>query len=212
MIAKNGTGGSGKNPAGLFAQGKLFLKDGTEFLFQSDNSWQSHTEVPKQREGRLRAPAKGWQPVHVDDGLDVWNNTLQSRARPLVAQLGQQNVRQPMVRASLTKNTAFMQSLGRPLREQIVSMRPDRLTTLEAIDLANDSALTKSLADGAQIWLDREFASTNELIEELFRSTLSRRPTDVERQLMLSALGDNPSKQSIQDALWAVSCCPNSCW
>ena len=38
-----------------------------------------------------------------------------------------------------------MRSLGRPLREQIVSMRPTDLTTLEAVDLANGPTLAALL-------------------------------------------------------------------
>ena len=43
----------------------------------------------------------------------------------------------PPARASLVKSDLLQRSLGRPNREQIVSMRPNELSTLEAIDLAN---------------------------------------------------------------------------
>jgi hypothetical protein len=46
-----------------------------------------------------------------------------------------------MVRASLVPSDLLMRALGRPNREQIVSMRPDNITTLEAIDLANGEQL-----------------------------------------------------------------------
>ena len=35
-----------------------------------------------------------------------------------------------------------MRSLGRPNREQVVTTRPDQLTTLQALDLANGQILT----------------------------------------------------------------------
>ena len=44
-----------------------------------------------------------------------------------------------------------MQSLGRPLREQIVTMRPETMTTIEAIDLANDPGLAEVFAVGAEL-------------------------------------------------------------
>ena len=50
-----------------------------------------------------------------------------------------------MVRAALLKSNDLMRALGRPNRDQIVSMRPSDLTTLEAISLANGETIDRSL-------------------------------------------------------------------
>ena len=49
------------------------------------------------------------------------------------------------VRATLVDCDPLMRSLGRPNREQVVTTRPDQLTTLQALDLANGQILTTTL-------------------------------------------------------------------
>src|SRR5262249_31134202 len=53
------------------------------------------------------------------------------------------------VRATLVDCDALMRSLGRPNREQVVTTRPDQLSTLQALDLANGQILSETLARGA---------------------------------------------------------------
>ncbi len=48
------------------------------------------------------------------------------------------------------KSDFLMRSLGRPNRDQIVTSRPNELTTLEAIDLSNDATVAKALEAGAK--------------------------------------------------------------
>ncbi|MCA9023074.1 MAG: hypothetical protein KDA74_23155, partial [Planctomycetaceae bacterium] len=71
-----------------------------------------------------------------------WTAAVDAQAKSLLAVAAEG--KRPMIRASLLKNTALMKSLGRPMREQIVSMRPSQLTTLEAIDLSNEASLAEA--------------------------------------------------------------------
>ncbi|MDV6030194.1 MAG: DUF1553 domain-containing protein [Phycisphaera sp. RhM] len=114
----------------------------------------------------------------------------------------------PMIRASLKKNTALMKSLGRPMREQIVSMRPDRMTTLEAIDLANEPTLANAFAEGAVRLIKQNDGNPERIVRTLFRSALCREPTERERVLLTGALGNHPAETSVQDAMWAVCMLP----
>ena len=109
-----------------------------------------------------------------------------------------------MVRASLVKGDALMRSLGRPNRDQIVSMRPADLTTLEAIDLANGQTLADDLAKGAKTILSKRAASTSSLGEWLFRSAYSRSPSTDELAVTREVLGATPDEQRVQDLLWAI--------
>lgn len=111
-------------------------------------------------------------------------------------------------RASLLKNNALMKSLGRPMREQIVSMRPNTITTLEAIDLANESSLADSFAAGAKRLIAAHDGQTDSIIPALFHSALARQPTEEERRLMRELLGDEPDPSAVQDAMWAVCMLP----
>ena len=42
-----------------------------------------------------------------------------------------------------------MRALGRPIRDQVVTTRPESFTTLEALDLTNGAVLADLLARGA---------------------------------------------------------------
>src|SRR5206468_11102804 len=69
------------------------------------------------------------------------------------------------VRAALVNADPLMRSLGRPNREQVVTTRPDQLTTLQALDLSNGQILTDMLARGAaNILKERPKTTAEELI------------------------------------------------
>jgi len=113
-----------------------------------------------------------------------------------------------MVRASLLKNNALMRSLGRPMREQIVSMRPTELTTLEAIDLANEAELSKAFAAGAAKLVVRFEGDSKRLVDFLYQYALSRNPTAGEQQLLTASMGSQPTTEVVQDVLWAIFMLP----
>lgn len=114
----------------------------------------------------------------------------------------------PMVRAGLLKNTALMRSLGRPGREQIVSMRPDQLSTLEAINLANQQLLADAFASGARRLVEQPWEDPQELIRHVYQFTLSRQPDTAELATLTEYLGAAPSADGVQDMLWAVCMLP----
>jgi hypothetical protein len=94
------------------------------------------------------------------------------------------------------------------MRDQIVSMRPAGITTLEALDLANEQTLADTFARGGEYWCARDWESTEELVEQLFLSALSRKPTAAELGEFVEYLGAEPSAQGVSDALWAVCMLP----
>jgi hypothetical protein len=206
IIAANA--GSEPNPAGLYFDARLRLTDGQTVTITSDESWEWHPNVPGTREGRIGPPARGWQPVSMVAPVGGWKDVIEKSARPLLAAVTAEGGDAPMVRAALLRNTPLMQSLGRPIRDQIVSMRPATLTTLEAIDLANEPGLADTFARGAQRLLQQKGASTDALIEHLFEAALTRPPTAQEHALFREALGEDPGVEAVQDALWAVCMLP----
>jgi hypothetical protein len=113
-----------------------------------------------------------------------------------------------MIRASLMKNDFFMKSLGRPLREQIVSMRPAELTTLEAVDLANGQKLAEALSQGAQRLADRDWVTPDLLVDHIFRFAMSRPATPSETAVAREFLEEGPHEEGIQDLLWSVFMSP----
>src|SRR5262249_59041262 len=85
------------------------------------------------------------------------------------------------VRAALVHADALMRSLGRPNREQVVTTRPDQLTTLQALDLSNGHILAETLArSAANLLKESPKATSEQLIERIYLRALCRRPTAAE--------------------------------
>jgi hypothetical protein len=112
------------------------------------------------------------------------------------------------VRAGLMKSDLLMRALGRPNREQIVSSRPNDLTTLEAMDLNNADALSKLLEQGARQLISRHGNNVSGLIDDLYLQALSRHPTGEEKQLISAALTEKLDATAVQDLLWSVFVLP----
>lgn len=110
------------------------------------------------------------------------------------------------VRAGLYDRDTLQAALGRPNGEQIVSSRPDVVTTLEAINLANGPELSALLQAGAEK-LAAE-ASGDVLIDEVFRASLSRLPSDSERRIARTLLASPGSTTGTEDLLWSVFMLP----
>jgi len=108
-----------------------------------------------------------------------------------------------MVRASLVASDPFQRALGRPNRDQIVTSRPNDLTTLEALNLANGEWLSATLARGAERWIEKR-TSNAALADELFLACLCRPPNDAERKIVDQILGERPDRRVIEDLLWSV--------
>jgi hypothetical protein len=113
------------------------------------------------------------------------------------------------VRATLVDCDDLMRSLGRPNREQVVTTRPEQLTTLQALDLANGQTLTSTLARGAaNILKANPKAPPDELVAWVFVRALSRKPTSAELSAARALLGEKPTPDSVADLLWAVVMLP----
>ena len=113
------------------------------------------------------------------------------------------------VRASLVISDPLMRSLGRPNREQVVTTRPDQLSTLQALDLSNGAILADWLSRGAaNILKAHPKATPDELIDLLYRQALSRNPTAAELAVSRELLGGKPTPDSLSDLLWAIVMLP----
>jgi hypothetical protein len=144
----------------------------------------------------------------------VWQVTAAGPGKPdaKVTRVGSvDDAASPMVRASLMNNDALMVALGRPMRDQIVSMRPSDLTALEAIHLSNGQQLADTIAQGAARELQQlqeTDQSLDGLISRLFLFALSRPPTGEENVAVRELLGQQPTVREIEDLFWAVFMLP----
>ena len=112
------------------------------------------------------------------------------------------------VRASLAPLDPLQASLGRPNREQVVTMRPATLTTLEAIHLTNGDELAGILHEGATKLIEGRGEEPEALVPWVFQYALSRTPLAEERLVANELLGPTLSAESVADFLWAVFMLP----
>lgn len=114
-------------------------------------------------------------------------------------------------RASLVKSDALMRSLGRPNREQVVSTRPDRLTTLQALDLSNGDIMSKLTTDGAKRLLkDHPELTFKQFVDVLFMQALGRNPTANELSVFDGTVinSEKANEESLTDLLWVIFALP----
>ncbi len=204
IIGKNA--GKDPNAAGLFFVAFIGFADSPSQTIVSDASWQCSDQAPGFSESYLGKLPTDWKPVTVVPTVKAWSDHIDPQFRSLYAQL---TVSQPaMVRASLLKNTSLMRSLGRPTRDQIVSMRPTEMTTLEAIDLANEAELANLFQSGADRLVKQYPNDGDGLVQYLFQFALSRSPTSDESALFAEVVGKSPTVEGVQDALWSICMLP----
>jgi len=199
IVARNA--GQSPNPAALIFQAMLRMPDKTEQIIASNADWTWTASVPDGNARFKQAPTD-WKPAVAVSNPSTWSGRIEPELNSLIVQSASGSIR--MVRASLVKSDALMRSLGRPNRDQIVSMRPSDLTTLEAIDLANGQTLADDLARGAKALLASRTVSTEALGTALFRAAYTRQPTPQELSVMNEVLGAMPDEQSVQDLLWSL--------
>lgn len=199
VIAKNA--GTAPNLAGLFMDIRIMMDDGKEQRISTNDRWEWTSTLPNAKGVFGKKPLE-WKPVVVVPTLPAWSAIINGPAAAYLKQLTEGNL--PMVRSALLKSDFLMRSLGRPNRDQIVSMRPNELTTLEAIDLSNGETLSNALTKGASHLMKREWASPSDLVNWIYLHALSRTPAKSELLAALEILGDKPDERSVADLLWAV--------
>ena len=211
VVVVGSNAGSSPNIAALFFQANVSLKGGARVRLATDASWEWTTSVPNARgtfaaAGKTKAKAAEvvWQPVSLVKS-EAWRKAEVRMAEMLAGVDGMSTL---PARASLMKSDLLQRALGRPNREQIVSMRPNELSTLEAIDLSNGQALTNLLAAGAAKLKGRRWSSPEELVRWLYVSALSRAPSAAELKVAAGMVGADLSEQGIADLLWAVCMLP----
>lgn len=202
--------GQKPNVAALFFQANVDLKGGARVKLATDGAWEATTSVPNARgvfaagKGKTKAPDVVWQPVAIVKG-EAWRKAEGRMAEMLAGAGGTSSL---PARASLTKSDLLQRALGRPNREQIVSMRPNELSTLEAIDLSNGQVLANLLDVGAAKLKQRGWASPEAFVRWLYLSALCREPSAEELKVAAGMVGAELSPQGIADLLWAVCMLP----
>ncbi len=202
VVARARNAGSKPNAAAFWAQLHVRSASGDQVLATSPQ-WQ-WTESAPGPDGVVSKEAK-WQPSAVVNQPGVWASAEAKMSQMVAGALGGSLLRP---RAGLLKADLLQRTLGRPNREQIVSMRPNELSTLEAIDLANGAALAALVERGAANLLRRKWDSPSALARHVYLAALCREPSPAELAVAAGMVGEAPSATGVADLLWGVFMLP----
>lgn len=203
IIAKNG--GNSPNPAGLIFEARAYPAKGDFQSLGSTADWK-WTSQEADRNGKFKTEPSDWKPAELVANPGIWSGRVGPQLMSILN--GGADGASLMVRASLVKSDFLMRSLGRPNRDQIVTVRPADLTTLEAIDLSNGQILADILERGSKRILAKNWKSPAEFVNWLYRFALTREPSPQELAVLTEALGEKLTEQGIQDALWSIVMLP----
>jgi hypothetical protein len=113
----------------------------------------------------------------------------------------------PFARAALVRNDRLQTALGRPNRETVSTSRSSQANLLQALELTNGSQFNGSIERAAEMWRQK-YPVGKSLINEVYRRTLGRMPHEEEEKVAQQALGTSPSKEAIEDFIWAMTLHP----
>lgn len=206
IVGRNG--GSGPNPAGLFCAVRTIDSAGMVENWGTGSGWEWAAVTESDSSGSATPPAvrEPWQAAVPVEHAGIWAPRVEPLVQALLdrGQLGSA----AQARASLVKSDFLMRSLGRPNRDQIVTERPQELTTLEAIDLSIGETLDGYLQQGAHRLQQQSWESSTDLVRWVFHHGLSREPTAAELAVLTDPGDAVLSSQDIADLLWAVIMLP----
>ena len=189
-----------ENPAGFLFYARL--RDRTNVMdFASDASW---IWAPQMQEWiQPQITAAKWKNVAELGELSMapWKlNTNFVQASLAGAQLGK-------VRAALVVADPLQIALGRPNREQVVTVRASSATTLQALELTNGSQLAELLRRAAEASVD-SVADSGQFVRGLYARALGRPPTGKELQMAKELVGEPPQKAGVEDLMWSLAMLP----
>lgn len=203
VVARNG--GDSPNPAGLWCEVGFLFADKRVERFGTDATWEWTKQLPSDSGQYAQLPTD-WQASFLVNHGGIWAARVTPQADLLMARgLGGEML---TIRASLVKSDFLMRSLGRPNRDQIVSVRPTELTTLEAIDLSIGSTLDGYLQQGAQRLVGRQWDDRESLVSWVFQHALSRDPSSEELRILTDELSWPLKTTEVADLLWTVTMLP----
>jgi len=196
--------GSGPNPAGLIMEAMIMGEESSPveapLSLATDSTWEWTEKLPNEK-GKFSKEPNDWQPAVLVAAQETWARVIPK----LLSELNHSTIGSTnKVRASLLKSDPMMRALGRPNRDQIVSMRPNELTTLEAMELENGSILAQTLTVGAENLLKQSWTNQDAFTLWLYRQAFCRLPTKEEQLVAHELLGENLSARGIEDLLWVV--------
>ena len=195
------------SPAGLIVYG--YVRAGERVMdFVSDARWTVLAAAPPNPD-RFAAPETK-APVEVGPAVELGDIALApwklGRYFLEVAAAPKDNL--PVQRAALVSADPLMTALGRPNREQVITVRQTTATTLQALELTNGATLAATLRQAADKIISTRPANAAALVEQLYQKMLSRPPTAAERDVAVQLVKSPSNCEGVEDLLWALTMLP----
>ena len=114
----------------------------------------------------------------------------------------------PVERSSLVFADPLMLALGRPNREQVVTVRQATPTTLQALELTNGATLAKLLQEAGENLAASHPKGGRPLVESLYRQTVCRAPASEETAIAEQLIGSPVKPEGVADLLWMIAMLP----
>jgi mono/diheme cytochrome c family protein len=193
------------NPAGLFVYARVRARPhGKELVmdFISDKSWLASGQ-PTNGWEQPGFVAQNWTPASELGGAGVapWRLPGDTIARQFAGRS------EGGVRAALVVADPLMVALGRPNREQVVTTRPTAATTLQALELTNGKTLATVLHNGAANLIHKNHSGPV-LVRSFYEEAVGRGPTSRELKMATALVGDKPTREGVEDFMWAMVMLP----
>jgi hypothetical protein len=165
------------------------------------------------------ASGEGWKSTDVNPGVEWLSAAFNDSGWENVRNYGSMHWDQLLgftfedsmptyARASLVRQHPFLKALGRPSRENVATSRDDQATLLQSLELTNGAYFNQVLEEGASNWLQQYGSNAAGIVDTLYLKCLGRKPSNKEKDIILSALGDTPDKEGLQDVFWATLLLP----
>lgn len=208
VIVLGANGGNSPNPAALYLEMVLETDSGMTRV-ATGTDWEV-TQSVADGQGKVVGDSVKWS-VAVE-AAGPWGGRLKNELQQTLSR--GLTIGNKMVRASLLKGDFLMRSLGRPNRDQVVTVRPTELTQLEAMDLSNGETLADWLRQGASRWHaaaqngDAGAKAGKQVIEQLYWQALCRSPSAAEWDAINELVGDEVEAVEFEDIMWAIVMLP----
>ncbi|HEY0549440.1 MAG TPA: DUF1553 domain-containing protein, partial [Verrucomicrobiae bacterium] len=189
------------NPAGFIFAARLRGSETIELV--SDSSWNCSKEKTSGWE-KSGFDAARWKPAVELGDVNMAPWTLAAKLDQAMSFAGVHG----SVRASLVAADPLMVALGRPNREQVTTTRQMTATTLQGLEMTNGETLNKVVKRGAEKLLAEGKRSPGELVENIFLTSLGRKPTNEESKLAVELIGSPAKQEGVEDLLWSVAMLP----
>ncbi|HTU24581.1 MAG TPA: DUF1549 domain-containing protein [Pirellulales bacterium] len=197
--------GKDPNAAALFFESRVTLPTGEAITLASDETWQWTPSGPGPP-AALPGDDAPWQAA-----VAIKNQQfVPAEVRDRLAQAAEHGATNWFARASLVPSDPLMRAMGRPIRDQVVTTRPEGFTTLEALDLTNGAILTGLLSRAADNLLhDHPGWTADQATDFVFESFLCRPATATEREMAGQIAGASLTRDGLADLLWSVVMLPD---